>query len=353
MHEHVRDLILLGCGFGFFVCVIVILIAICRNRDLRRRLWSCWTARKARLWSWWSARKQRANRPAMAVISQTRRDATSARQPSAAAQSSAAADSHGAELHEVTADVHSGSGGQHAAPLQPASTSEEEEAALQTALAASLAEFQSVSREAEDLELAQVCALSIASDKPAVATPADVHEATAPPLAPQPPATHPPTAPRTLDVAIPPPHSQPPPALSMQASPPSRGVCTTCGFPIGSGSRFCGGCGTRIEAADQPRSAERAGGSMAPVEAVASPSMAEAVPSPRLHADVASHAQEDAQEVERGQEASASGRQPSKKATRKAGLIARRRLDGHVAGPDAGAPGSATAEDQTQTVQQL
>ena len=93
---------------------------------------------------------------------------------------------------------------------------------------------------------------------------------------------------------------------------------------------------------------------MAPVEAVAPPSMAEAVPSPRLHADVASHAQEDAQEVERGQEASALGRQPSKKATRKAGLIARRRLDGHVAGPrDAGAPGSAAAEDQTQTVQQL
>ena len=136
MHEHVRDLILLGCGLGFFVCVIVILIAICRNRDRRRRLWSCWTARKARLWSWWSARKQRANRPAMAVISQTRRDATSARQPSAAAQSSAAADSHGAELHEVTADVHSGSGGQHTAPLQPASTSEEEETALQAALAA-------------------------------------------------------------------------------------------------------------------------------------------------------------------------------------------------------------------------
>ena len=90
---------------------------------------------------------------------------------------------------------------------------------------------------------------------------------------------------------------------------------------------------------------------MAPAEAIASPSMAEAVPSPRLHADLASHAQEDAQEVERDQEASASGRQPSKKATRKAGLIARRRLDGHVVGPDAGAPGSAAVEEQT--IQQL
>ena len=249
--------------------------------------------------SCWSARRKRANRPDMSIISQTRGAPTSPRQAAAATHHSVDTDFHGTELQEVTADLYPGPVGQHNAPPQPASTSEE--GTMRAALAASLEDLRSGSREAEEQELAHAIALSLASEaqivepgfnveQPVVAMPVHAQEAIVSPLAAEPLATLPSTIPHmVMGVAVPQPQSLPPPALSMSPPPPSRRFCTSCGTPILAGARFCAGCGTRIqiEATDFQRGLDAAGSSSTSV-ADTSSSAAVAVPSPRLHGDFAS-----------------------------------------------------------------
>ena len=245
----------------------------------------------------WSARRKTANRPEMTIVTQTRVARSSPLEPASDAQSQYSADTdlHGIELREEAADVYAGSVSQHDAPPQPTSAHEEEDASLRAALAASIEDVPSRSRETEDLELAHALSLSLASEAPALeptltsdqqpVVAVHVHEATVPPLTPQPLGTHlPTTSPHTvMGVAVPQPHSLPPLAPSMPPPPVSSRFCANCGTQIKVGSRFCGRCGTRTMVPDVPRSVEIVGRSSTLVEDT-SPRTGDAVPPPNMEA---------------------------------------------------------------------